>query len=93
MLDIFLIVVGALCLLAGMAGCVLPVLPGPPIWYVGLLLLRGDASLGLFYSDAGQQILWWQQVGKLGLCSRHVGRTPLFAVGHYFRSFLGGTCR
>ena len=40
MLDIFLIVVGALCLLAGMAGCVLPVLPGPPISYVGLLLLH-----------------------------------------------------
>ncbi|EJW98146.1 membrane protein containing DUF456 [gut metagenome] len=40
MLDIFLIVVGALCLLAGMAGCILPILPGPPISYVGLLLLH-----------------------------------------------------
>lgn len=39
-MDIFLAVVAALCLLAGLAGCILPVLPGVPLAYIGLLLLQ-----------------------------------------------------
>ena len=38
MLDIILIVISALCMIAGLAGCILPFLPGPPIAYVGSLL-------------------------------------------------------
>ena len=33
------IIIGALLILLGLAGCVLPVLPGPPLSFVGLLLL------------------------------------------------------
>lgn len=40
MMDIFLIAASAVCLIVGLLGCVLPVLPGPPIAYVGLLLLH-----------------------------------------------------
>ena len=40
MLDIILIVISALCMIAGLAGCVLPFLPGPPIAYVGLVILH-----------------------------------------------------
>ena len=39
-MDIFLIVLGATCLLLGLAGCVAPVLPGVPLSYLGLLLLH-----------------------------------------------------
>lgn len=39
-MDIFLIIVGILCLLTGLAGCVLPVLPGVPLAYGGMLLLH-----------------------------------------------------
>lgn len=39
-MDIFLIILGSLCLLVGILGCVLPVLPGVPVAYVGLLLLQ-----------------------------------------------------
>ena len=39
-LDIVLIIIGAVCLLLGIAGSILPVLPGPPLSYVGLLLLH-----------------------------------------------------
>ncbi|MCF8359751.1 MAG: DUF456 domain-containing protein [Prolixibacteraceae bacterium] len=39
-LDIVLIVIGIVFLLVGLAGCILPVLPGPPISYVGLLMLH-----------------------------------------------------
>ena len=40
MLDIILIVISALCMIAGLAGCILPFLPGPPIAYVGLIILH-----------------------------------------------------
>lgn len=39
-MDILLIVLGALCLLLGIVGCVAPVIPGVPLAYIGLLLLQ-----------------------------------------------------
>lgn len=39
-MDYFLIITGAILIIVGIAGCVLPVIPGPPISYVGLLLLH-----------------------------------------------------
>ena len=39
-MDILFIVLSAVCLVAGLLGCVLPALPGPPVSYVGLLLLH-----------------------------------------------------
>ncbi len=39
-MDTFLIILGAICLLVGILGCVLPVLPGVPLAYCGLLLLH-----------------------------------------------------
>ena len=40
MLDIILIVLGVLCLITGLMGCILPFLPGPPVAYLGLVLLH-----------------------------------------------------
>lgn len=39
-MDIVLYILAAICLLIGFAGCFLPVLPGPPVSYLGLLLLQ-----------------------------------------------------
>lgn len=39
-MDIILIILGILCLIAGLVGCFLPILPGPPVAYTGLLLLH-----------------------------------------------------
>ena len=39
-MDYVLIVFGILLMIAGISGCVLPVLPGPPLSYLGLLLLH-----------------------------------------------------
>ena len=39
-MDTVLLIIACLLLLAGLAGSILPVLPGPPLGYVGLLLLK-----------------------------------------------------
>lgn len=39
-MDILLIIFGVLCLIAGLVGCLLPIIPGPPVAYAGLLLLH-----------------------------------------------------
>ena len=39
-MDILLIVLSFILLIGGIVGCFLPVLPGPPLAYVGLLLMH-----------------------------------------------------
>jgi uncharacterized protein len=43
-MDVFWMVLGGVLMIAGVAGCVLPFLPGPPLCYGGLLMqqLRED---------------------------------------------------
>jgi uncharacterized protein YqgC (DUF456 family) len=37
--EIIVIIIGAILILLGLAGCILPVLPGPPLSFIGLLLV------------------------------------------------------
>jgi uncharacterized protein len=39
-MDYVLIVLGIILMITGIMGCVLPLLPGPPLNYIGLLLLH-----------------------------------------------------
>jgi len=39
-MDVFWIVLGSVLMLAGLAGCILPLIPGPPLAYIGLLVLQ-----------------------------------------------------
>lgn len=39
-MDTILILSGALALIIGLVGCIAPVIPGPPVGYVGLILLQ-----------------------------------------------------
>lgn len=48
-MDIFLLVFSSVLILVGLVGCVLPILPGPPISFVGLLMLH-YSSYGNFTS-------------------------------------------
>jgi len=39
-MDIFLVILSVICLLTGLAGCFLPVIPGPALSYICLFLLH-----------------------------------------------------
>lgn len=54
-MDILLIILGIVCLILGLIGCVAPMLPGPPLAYGGILLLQltGNADFTTF------QLLFW----------------------------------
>ena len=39
-MDIFLIIVAGILLIVGFLGCIIPVLPGTPVSYLGILLLH-----------------------------------------------------
>ncbi|WP_165157147.1 DUF456 domain-containing protein [Parabacteroides sp. ZJ-118] len=54
-MDLLLYVLASLCLLLGFAGCFLPVLPGPPVAYGGLLLLQATERYEFTF---GQLVVW-----------------------------------
>lgn len=39
-MELLLYILSALCMLVGLAGCILPMLPGPPLVWLGMLLLH-----------------------------------------------------
>jgi len=44
-MDIFLIILAGLFLLLGFIGCILPVLPGAPLSYLGILILHFTSNI------------------------------------------------
>lgn len=58
MADIILLITGILFIVIGLGGCILPVIPGPPISFVGLLLLRFTDFVEPFRADQFDKILW-----------------------------------
>ena len=72
-MDILLIIIGVICLIVAMLGCVLPLLPGPPLAYVGM----------------GDEICRRNQVGQLGMRYRHGGRAVFPPWGIVLGPFLG----
>jgi len=40
MLDYVLLILGIILMLIGIIGCLVPVLPGPPLSFLGLILLQ-----------------------------------------------------
>ena len=52
-MDIFLLVLGIVLMLVGILGSFLPVLPGPPISWVGLLLLYSTSAIAMNWTFLG----------------------------------------
>lgn len=54
-MDILIMVLAIILMVGGIAGCVLPILPGAPLAYAGLLLLH---FTGLAHFPTAQLIVW-----------------------------------
>lgn len=54
-MDVVIIVISFILLIGGIAGCVLPVLPGAPLAYAGILLLHFTGEVTF---TTGQLITW-----------------------------------
>lgn len=54
-MDILIMVLAIILMVGGIAGCVLPILPGAPLAYAGLLLLH---FTGLAHFSTVQLIVW-----------------------------------
>ncbi|MDA9089798.1 DUF456 domain-containing protein [Maribacter arcticus] len=52
-MDIFLLLLGFILMLVGIIGSFLPILPGPPISWVGLLLLHSTSVIDLTWTFLG----------------------------------------
>jgi hypothetical protein len=57
-MDILLIGFGIILMITGIAGCVLPLLPGPPMNYLGLLLLHFTSR----YQFSDKFLLIWAAI-------------------------------
>jgi len=67
-MEIFLIATGAMCLLIGILGSFLPVLPGPPLAYAGLVLLHLTDRVQFTTS----QLVWWLIVVGLTVLADYI---------------------
>lgn len=54
-MDYVLIGLGVILIITGLLGCVLPILPGPPLSYLGLLMLHFTAR----YEFSGNFLVLW----------------------------------
>ncbi|SKB40811.1 DUF456 domain-containing protein [Maribacter arcticus] len=52
-MDIFLLILGFILMLVGIIGSFLPILPGPPISWVGLLLLHSTSVIDMTWAFLG----------------------------------------
>jgi uncharacterized protein YqgC (DUF456 family) len=72
MIEIVIVVIAFLLLLIGLAGAIIPVLPGPPLSYAGLLLLQWSG-----YGGFSSFFLWFWAV-----------ITVVVIIGDYFLPVL-----
>ena len=54
-MDYFLIVIGSIIMILGLLGCIIPGLPGPPLSFIGLLLLHATSR----YQFSARFIIVW----------------------------------
>lgn len=52
-MDIFLLIIGFLFLVVGLFGAILPILPGPPLSWIGLLLINLTSIIPINYTLLG----------------------------------------
>ncbi|NLX71895.1 MAG: DUF456 domain-containing protein [Bacteroidales bacterium] len=60
-MDVLLLIVGIILLIAGLVGCIVPMIPGPPLGFLALLALHftkwGDFSAGFLWGAAAAALI------------------------------------
>ena len=82
-MDIFLIILGSICLLVGLAGCIVPMLPGPPVSYLALVFLHFTDKV----SFTIPQLCFWLFIPMFGV--KRLGGTPWGKWGCIIGTFAG----
>jgi len=93
-MDIFLLILGFLLTLLGIAGSFLPVLPGPITGWVGLLLLHLTKAVPMDYTFLGitlavAVIIWILDYIIPSMGTKKYGGTKYGAVGTTFGMIVG----
>ena len=93
-MDTLLIILAILCTLGGVAGCILPILPGPPLNFLALLLMRWSGHAGF-----DSRFLWiWVAVTLIvsaldyllpGYLARRFGGSKYAATGSTVGMIVG----
>ena len=93
-MDTLLIILAILCTLGGVAGCILPILPGPPLNFLALLLMRWSGHAGF-----DSRFLWiWAAVTLIvsaldyllpGYLARRFGGSKYAATGSTVGMIVG----
>lgn len=85
-MDILLVILGVICLLVGLAGCFLPILPGPPVAYLALWLLHFTGYAEFTVTE----LVVWGLLVVLAQAMDYV--TPMLGpfVGAFVGELLGG---
>lgn len=93
-MDILLIVIGFILMIIGLLGCILPALPGPPISYIGFLLLHFTEKIQFTAAELVVMLLLVlaaQVIDSLipTLGSKYSGGTKWGSWGAFFGSIIG----
>ena len=57
--DILILVAAIILIILGLAGCILPVIPGPPVSFVGLFILKYTHFVEVLEMDEFETRLWY----------------------------------
>ena len=60
-MDVIFIILAALFLFVGLAGCILPIIPGPPLGFIGLLFLHFTQAVQF----QGNELFLWGIIAVL----------------------------
>lgn len=93
-MDYLFIILGFILLLGGLAGCFLPAVPGPPLSYVGFILV----SLASFVTMTPRLLIFWAIVTVLVTLldyfipiygAKRFGGTKMGMIGAMFGLLIG----
>lgn len=82
-MDIILITIASFLMIAGIAGCFLPVVPGPPLNYAGILLLNFTSMVDI---QSDTLLLWALATAVIVIADFYL---PAYAVKKFGSSKTG----